>query len=209
MTKTLFVLLVLASIPYRAAALIVDACQSSVSASSGILFSCPARDGASLSDAGVTIDIHVKDAAGTPIPGVPKTDIWLVGCPQNLSLCGGSGAINATAPTDINGHTTITGKFAASGCASGVYVVVQGLVIRGSGCPGGCLSISVRSPDVIGPGGGPPDLRVDLLDLARFGQQYPAPPQSYNECLDYSIPYGVVTVQDFAKWGSHMMHSCF
>jgi len=209
MTTVFFIAFFLVSaVVSTASALIVDACRSSVSSPQGVLFSCPARDGESLSNVAV-IDLIVRDVNSTPIPGVPATDVWLIGCPQSLILCGGSGAINATAPTDLNGHTTVTGRFATSGCATGVNVVVQGLVIRGVSCSGGgCLPVAIRSADVIGPNNGAPDLVVNMLDLARIAQDYPSPPLAYNAFFDFAQPFGTVTLQDFARWAPHASHVC-
>lgn len=122
-----------------------DPCGSTATSAAGVHFICPQGDGDALSAAGLTITVTVLDIAHVPVPGIPAQDIWLIGCNDLLVLCGGSGAINATAPTDTNGMTTIEGAIAGGGCDPGVRVVVQGIVIGGGVCSGGCLPIQVRS----------------------------------------------------------------
>jgi hypothetical protein len=144
----------------------------------------------------------VRDCIGLPVAGVPATDIWLIGCNDLLVLCGGSGAINASGPTDANGQTTITDTFAAGGCDSGVRVVVQGRLLVHPGCDEPCLPIQVRSADVNG------NLAVNLADFASFGAGYTSPPKVYNECIDFASPFGVVTLSDLATFGTHFQHAC-
>jgi hypothetical protein len=185
---------------------IVDPCNSSASGASGVLFACPQSDGDQLSGSGLTITVTVKDdvlPTGNPIPGIPAADIWLIGCNDLLTLCGGSGAISASAPTDINGVTTIVQDLAAGGCDNGgVRVVVQGIVIGAGICGDPCVLISVRSADING------NLVINLVDFATFGTGYPSPPKVYNPCIDYVAPFGTVNLPDFAKYGTHNNHAC-
>jgi hypothetical protein len=153
--------------------------------------------------AGLTISVIVRDNVGAPIANVAPTDIWNVGCNDLLALCGGSGAINASAPTDVNGQTTITGDIAAGGCdLGGLRVVVQGVVIGAGVCGDPCVPVKVKSADTNG------SLTVNLVDFATFGAGYTSPPKAYNECIDFVAPFGSVTLPDFAKYGSHNNHTC-
>lgn len=173
------------------------------SAPAGVLFACPQGDGTTLASAGLTITVTVIDQVNLPIVGIPAADIWLIGCNNLLGLCGGSGAISASGPTDANGQTTITAAIAAGGCdVSGVRVVVQGIVVGAGACGQPCLPIKVKSADISG------DLRVDLIDLAQFSPNYASPPKPYVECIDYVAPFGTVTLGDFAKYASHYQHLC-
>ena len=187
---------------------IVDPCKSTASSATGVNAACPQRDGDALGTAGLTVSVTVKDHSDAPIVGLPRTDIWLVGCDLKLFLCGGSAGINAATPTNALGQTTITGKIAAGGCDVGVKVVAQGVVIGGGACAPVCLGIAVRSPDLVGAAGGPPDLRVNSLDLVKFAADYRSPPKAYNPCLDYAAPFGVVDLSDFAVFGKHFSHLC-
>jgi hypothetical protein len=139
-----------------------------------------------------------------PIQGVPAADVWLIGCSDLLELCGGSGAISASAATDVNGQTTITGDLSAGGCdLSGVRVVVQSVVIGAGVCADPCIAIKFKSADVNGSG------TVTLADFAIFGAGYTSPPKAYNECIDFiGGPFGTVTLADFAKFGAHYNHLC-
>lgn len=53
-------------------------------------------------------------------------------------------------------------------------------------------------------------LTVNLVDFSVFGgaSGYPSPPKPYTECIDYTAPFGTVTLPDFAKYGSHNNHTC-
>jgi hypothetical protein len=182
---------------------VVDPCNSSATAAAGVAFACPQSDGDALGVNGLTITVTVRDDVNAPIAGIPAADVWLIGCNDLLALCGGSGAINASGPTDINGVTTITGDIAAGGCdLAGVRVVVQGVSIGAGICADPCVLIKVKSPDVNG------NLVVNLVDFATFGAGFTSPPKPYNECIDYVAPFGTVTLPDFAKFGAHNSHTC-
>ncbi|HXV13912.1 MAG TPA: hypothetical protein VEC56_06865 [Candidatus Krumholzibacteria bacterium] len=204
MTRTSLVMVAMAAIglPILAVASIPDPCTSTVGSAAGVLVACPRGDGPSLGSLGLTITIEVRDPTNVPVPNIPATDIWLIGCGDLLALCGGTGAINASGPTDAAGRTTITDSFAAGGCDRGVLVVVQGIIIDGPGCGQPCPPIAVRSPDINA------SLAVNVADLALFGAGYPSPPQAYGECLDFAAPYGAINLADFSKFGEHYQHLC-
>jgi hypothetical protein len=81
-------------------------------------------------------------------------------------------------------------------------VVVQGVVIGAGVCAAPCVAIKVKSADIN------KSLVVNLVDFATFGAGYTSPPKAYNECIDYTAPFGTVTLPDFAKYGSHNNHTC-
>jgi len=180
---------------------IVDPCSSEVDfcevTGTRCLMICPQGDGSTLADGGNEICVTVKDANGAPIVGMIGTDFWLTGC-NNLCLCGGSGSSNADQATDVNGQTTFSGGIAAGGCDTGLYVVVQGVVI---GCPPTCLTIAVRSPDLSC------DLIVNLVDFSLFAPSFPSPPKAYVACKDYDCN-GLINLIDFSIFAQHWQHSC-
>lgn len=180
---------------------VVDPCNSSASGAAGVIFACPQSDGDLLSGSGLTISVTVMDNVPAPVVGVPAADIWLIGCNDLLALCGGSGAINATAATDVNGQTTITGDIAAGGCDNGgVRVVVQGIVIGAGVCADPCVAVKVRSADFNG------NLIINVVDFAFFAGGYPVNP-AVNDCRDFNND-GQVGIVDFAKFTAHNGHSC-
>lgn len=181
---------------------VVDPCNSVAIGAAGVVRLCPRGDAGSLSAAGLTISVTVLDNVSAPVIGIPAADIWLVGCNDLLTLCGGSGAINASAPTDDNGQTTIDGSMAAGGCDQGVRVVVQGIVVGAGVCADPCVPVTGRSLDING------DLIVNLPDFSAFGLGYTSPPKPYNPCIDYAAVFGVVSLADFALFGAHYNHSC-
>jgi hypothetical protein len=182
---------------------VVDACNSSASSGAGVAIACPQSDGTGLGGAGLTISVTVLDNVSAPVVGVPAADVSLIGCNDLLALCGGSGAIAASAATDLNGLTTITGDLSAGGCdVGGVRVVVQGVVIGGGACGDPCLLVVFKSPDIDG------SLKCDVVDFAIFGPGYTSPPKVYSECLDFVSPFLVVNLADFALFGSHYQHQC-
>lgn len=196
---------------------IVDPCNSTASAAAGTIVACPQSDGTTLSSAGSTISVTVKDNTNAAVPGIPAADFWLIGCANGLVLCGGSASIDATAATNSLGQTTIAGDIAAGGCDAGVKVVVQGIVIGGGACPVICLAIIVRSFDLLGPGNTPPDLKVNFTDFTKFGTLYPFPGGGHvygpgacggSALIDFVAPFGTVTLVDFAAFGSHYNHQC-
>jgi hypothetical protein len=178
-----------------------DVCQSTATSASGCYTVCPAGDANSLAAIGATITVTVKDAAGTPIAGIPATDFWVIGCSDNLILVAGSGSINADGPTDANGRTTISGSLMAGGCdITGLSVVVQGVVLWDAACQQRlCLPIETASPDNSGDG------VVDLIDLSIFAAGYTSPPQPYNPCLDFACG-SVVDLIDFSIFAQHYLH---
>jgi len=171
------------------------------------------------------ITLTVRDNGGIGVPGIPNTDMWLVGCSNGLLLCGGSQGSNADLATNGSGVTTFSQEPTAGGCDTGLYVVVQGTVIQQApGCQPLCLPIVTRSPDYKSSGApGPPACVGDLLcpdskvSPADFGwfvthYTYSGHPGSYIACADYVSPYGgTLGSGDFAKFVIHYSgagHKC-
>jgi hypothetical protein len=209
---------------------IVDPCKSSlVAANSGMVLVCPLGDGDRLDLAvpnvgGGTINcqitLTVRDNASVGVAGVPATDMWLVGCNDGLLLCGGSTGSNADLATDASGVTTFTNEPIASGCDTGLYAVVQGVIIQDSGtCQPKCLAIAARSPDYKGQAACPgdnrcPDAQVTLPDYSWFTTHYPVgvTVKPYFACADYASPLGApLGLPDFSKFSVHYAgagHKC-
>lgn len=201
---------------------IVSGCNSTASSPgtypadvNDVHFACPKGDVVNgLGVLGLTISVTVKDNANLAIVGMPASDIWAKGCNDALVLCGGSATINASAATDALGQTTITGDMAAGGCDVGLNVVIQGVIIGGTGCPAICLGIAVRTPDFTSSGGGAPDNKVDIFDFTDltkgFPTKYQSPPKPYAACYDLvgSPTFGTINLPDFAKFGEHYQHQC-
>ena len=188
----------------QAAAQILECCECTATASAGVLFCCPQGDGDALSANGLTVSVRIVDNVNAPIANIPAADIWLTSCAGDiLAMCGGSGAIMASAPTNQNGETTITARFAVGGCDNtGVRAVVQGYKIGAGICADPCIPIKIRSPDINA------NYVINLVDFATFGTGYTSPPKPYNECIDFAPPFGTITLADFARYGTHANHSC-
>jgi hypothetical protein len=209
---------------------IVDPCKSTVSGAAGIGLVCPLGDGDMLSSFGSTITLTVRDNTNTGIPGIPATDMWLVGCNDGLLLCGGSQGSQADLATNASGVTTFTQEPTAGGCDTGLYAVVQGVVIQQAGsCQPLCLAIQMRSPDYKSSGApGPPacggdlkcpDSRVTSADFGWFVTHYTytGHPGSYIACADYATPFetggagSILRSGDFSKFVFHYSgagHKC-
>jgi len=206
---------------------IVDACKSTVTAASGVTFACPLGDGdpltAATSGNNLQITLTVRDNANVGIAGIPATDIWLVGCNDGLLLCGGSSGSAPDAATNASGTTTFSNEPATGGCDTGLYAVVQGVVIQDAGtCTPKCLAIAVHTPDYKGAGVCPGDLlcadsKVDNSDFNWFVGHYPNPGNPgapYLACADYAAPLGApIDLSDFSKFVSHFVgtpngHAC-
>lgn len=209
---------------------IVDACKSSVTAAAGVVLVCPLGDGDALTSpvggGNSQITLTVRDNANVGIAGIPATDMWLVGCNDALLLCGGSTGSNADAVTNASGTTTFSNEPIAGGCDTGLYAVVQGVIIQDSGtCTPKCLSIAARSPDYKSagaPGPAPcgadlkcPDSKVTNADFSWFVTHYPTganPGATYLACADYAAPLGSpIGLADFSKFTVHFSgagHKC-
>jgi hypothetical protein len=209
---------------------IVDACKSTVTANAGVVLVCPLGDGdlltAPVGGGNCQIALTVKDNTNTGIAGIPATDMWLVGCNDGLLLCGGSQGSNADAATTASGATTFSNEPVAGGCDTGLYAVVQGVVIQDAGtCTPKCLAIAARSPDYKSagaPGPAPcggdircPDSKVSNADFSWFSGHYTftGHPGSYLACADYAAPLGggTLTLADFSKFTVHFAgagHKC-
>jgi hypothetical protein len=213
---------------------IVDACKSTVSvggAGSGVVLVCPQGDGDALNSnpggglANCPISLTVRDNANVGIPGIPFTDMWLVGCNDGLLLCGGSQGSNADHATGNGtdfplGTTTFVNEPVSGGCDTGLYVVVQGVVIQNPGtCTPQCLPIAARSPDYKSSGApGPPtcladircpDSKVSNSDFSWFTGHY-GTGKPYFACADYAAPLGSISLADFSKFSLHFipLHKC-
>ena len=180
---------------------IVYSCSSSATGAGCCYLVCPQGDGTRFDDPGCAaiIGLTARDITGTPIAGILAQDIWLVGCNDGICLCGGSGSINADSNTSafVPGYTTISGDLAAGGCDTGLYVVIQGVIV---GCPPTCLGYWVMSPDINC------DLIVDLIDLALFAPVYLGT-SPYDPCMDYDCDSAIGLI-DFAIFGIHYLHRC-
>jgi len=210
---------------------IVSPCLSTVTAAAGVVLVCPQGDGdlltAPVGGGNCQITLTVKDNTPAAIPGIPATDMWLVGCNDGLRLCGGSAGSNADAATNASGVTTFSNEPTAGGCDTGLYAVVQGVVIQNPGtCTPKCLPIAARSPDYKSAGGAgdPPSCGGDLLcpdgkvgnaDFSWFTGHYtfPGHPGSFFACADYAAPLGgaSLTLADFSKFSVHFAgvgHKC-
>ena len=143
---------------------IVDACKSDVTGNAGVVLICPLGDGDPLNVVGSTITLTVRDNTNTGIAGIPATDMWLVGCTDGLLLCGGSQGSNADNATNGSGVTTFSNEPISGGCDTGLYAVVQGVVIQNpANCTPKCLTIAARSPDYKSSGApGPAPCAADL-----------------------------------------------
>ena len=186
---------------------LVDPCSShfNIDTQGVTLIVCPLGDGHSFEHVGAGIDLWVKDYLGNPIQGMPASDIWLIDCDPlgEMVLCGGSGSCDADAATDALGFTTIrNATIAAGGCADGISVVVQGMVVmdQGSACAAPrCVAVSIRSPDLTG------DLYVSIADLVTFAQAWP--PHPYDGCADLDGDTEVA-LRDLAYLALHWQHTC-
>jgi hypothetical protein len=192
-----------------AASGVISACSSTAIAAPGCYVICPQGDGDRLGVTGSTIYVVAKDATGFPLAGIPAADFWLIGCLDQLVLCGGGGSINADSASNANGRTTISGDLAASGCdLDGVAVVIQGVIVaEKTTCLAPlCLAIIAKSPDMTGDGG-PIDGLVDIIDLAEFAANYTSPPKPLFDCADFNCD-GLVDIIDFSIFAQHYLHAC-
>jgi hypothetical protein len=215
--SSLLALIVLLSVVSADAQFLVDPCKSRVVANAGVLLACPQGDGDFLTNAiggtNCQITLTVKDNANQAIPGMPETDMWLVGCNNELLICGVSSGTNADHPTDAAGQTTFSRALATGGCSTGVWVVVAATVIQNpTTCTPLCVPIQVRSVDyksVSSPCAGDllcPDSQVTLSDWSWFTMHYPTagnPGASYFPCADFAAPLGTIGLPELSRFTIH------
>ena len=192
----------------------IDPCLSSATLNATIgppcpLFACPQGDTGSFISQGWSISVIVLDGLGDPVVDVPASDGYLVDCDPVLSavLCGGSASSALDANTDVNGAALMSlGSMAASGCADGVNVVVQGFILNDpASCVGGspCKPINIRSPDLTGDG------TINLSDLSLFAAAYP--PNAFDKCADFNLSGPAINLSDLSALAFHFGppgHNC-
>ena len=216
--SSLLMLLVVGSAVSAAAQGTIDQCKSTVVANSGVLLACPKGDGDFLTNAiggtNCQITLTVKDNANVGVAGIPETDMWLVGCNNELLLCGLSSGSSADHPTNAQGQTTFSRALDTGGCSAGLWVVVGGVVLHSpAACSTPlCVPIAVRSVDYksVGspcPGDMPcPDSQVTLSDWSWFTTHYPnaANPQApYFACADFAAPLGAIGLPELSRFTVH------
>lgn len=175
---------------------------------------CPAGDFQNIWEEGGYIWVHVVDATGTGIPGIPWPDYWLDACEPTVeyALCLCPAAVAADSLTNADGRTTISGRLALGGCVltGGIYVSVQGRILKDTDvtpCPGAdyiCLDLILKSPDRNH------DCYVGVSDLVFLALSYnlSVGHPDYDQCVDWNHD-GTVNISDFAFLGAHYTHECF
>lgn len=177
-----------------------------VTASVGTIEACPAGDGKTLQQAGLTITLQVFEN-GAPAVGVAPEHLYLTRVltePYGAIIgCEGSRIMYADAPTDENGYTTFTTAFAASqcciqlGCPDNLWIGTNYLGGFMTDCDTGEIleiPINVRSVDLN------LDETIDIVDLSLFAEYYP--PYPYNTCVDFNGD-GSVDVVDLSIFAEH------
>jgi len=140
-----------------------------------------------------TIEFHIENGSGQPLPGIPAEDIWVAS--PDLLFC--SGAHIADFPTDSSGNTEISGPLCAGGCMEipSLQGFVSGMLITPTSDP--IPYIKVNGPDING------DLIHSLTDIALFAQGYFATPIDYCSDLDWD---GFPTAIDVMLFATHFFH---
>lgn len=207
MYKSMIVFACFILIAATASAGIVDPCRSSVvfnGTAPGYYLACPQGDTGSFLNAGFSFSLRIVDWTGNPVMHIPKYDFWVIDSDpaRDLVLCGGSASANADSSTNYLGLTTMgRTTLAAGGCANGLRVICQGMLL-GAGVPSPCpvsFDIRVRSVDQNR------DLTVNLADVAVFATYYP--PAPYYECADLNSD-GRISLSDVARLAAHFGHRC-
>ncbi|UCF04396.1 MAG: hypothetical protein JSV33_10675 [bacterium] len=153
--------------------------------------------------------VLARDAAGSPVWGVPVNDYYLQACDPTQELCLCVNPIIADSITNEDGFTTISGTIAGGGCVGemspGIALAVGGnFIVDEPLCVDiHCEPITIVSPDLTA------DCQVSLSDLAIFGFSYlkDCGHPDYNECCDYNGDC-IVDLSDFAYFAMHYQHMC-
>jgi len=201
--------LVMAQPLANAPSTVVDPCSSYASVSGTYLLLCPQGDGLT-EDNFIVVNVCLRDAAGTPIPGIAPEDIRLAGCEGGIGQCA---IYTADSTTNTEGRTTITISQSLSephwgGCdLGGLSVEVNGeTILDPTDCTTPlCLPCSTMTPDLDG------DLWVGITDFSDFALSYNKSlgDPSYDRCADFLFPLDDwVDLREFALFAAHWEHAC-
>jgi hypothetical protein len=165
---------------------------------------CPRGTG---TDPVATVNVTVKDQFNTPMVGIAANEVEAAGSCFLLggSPCGQVISVQATAPTDALGSTTIQIS-KAGGCCTDLQIRARGITLN---------TLSYRSYDFTADGS------VNLADLGflanTFNKKDPAggePPScltfstvGYNGCFDFNCD-NCVNLSDLGLFASHFNHVC-
>jgi hypothetical protein len=177
---------------------IPDPNNSTAQSGSGCIDITPGGNGPTLANESLTISVTVVDGGGLPIPGYPFQDIWWDDNGNgDIAMCQGGSVADVN--TNAVGFTTISGAAAGGGWTqAGVRVYLAGVAVLG-GPTSGLLGLDVNSPDING------DLKVDLVDLGAFAQDFNDP--AYNFRSDFTCD-GVENLADVGRFAIHNSEVC-
>ncbi len=149
--------------------------------------------GETFAAAGIGIQVYLKNCNGAPLAGVPAQEIVLF----NSFLCMCPGGNIADAPTDLNGRTQFTGALRAGGCANGLSVLAEGVLIAN-------LPIRTNGCDTF-----PANCDVDSEEFGRFAHKFPSQvgQPNYSICSDYTKD-GYIDSSDLALLASRLGGMC-
>lgn len=178
---------------------IPDPDNSTAQSGSGCIDITPGGNGPTLGNEGLTISVSVVDAGGLAIPGYPFQDIWWDDNGNgDLAMCQGGSVADAN--TDASGNTTISGSAAGGGWTQAqCRVYLAGVAVLGPALTNGLLPLEVNSPDING------DLKVDLVDLGAFAQDFNNPPYDFRS--DFTCD-GVENLADVGRFAIHNSEQC-
>lgn len=180
-------------------------CESSAETAGGVLLVCPAGDGPTLESIGATIHITLLYCLPPmPLVWMPPQDIWIQTpvYPWDDRFCVGNGsaAVNADAPSDANGQTTISGAIAACGYFDDpLYVFAGGVLLESDATCDNPLPLILVSPDINA------DHVVDIVDFSLFGGVFSA--GGTDPHMDFNGD-GLVDLIDVSLFGQHFTHTC-
>ncbi len=152
---------------------------------------CPEGD-----DAHLTADIMVWGSDIAPTVALPPHMIECNASNNGTHFCDGMPLL-AYEPTNEDGVARMEVSDIGG---SGKTDLVFGL--WNSGLQFQTVTMYMKSPDINGSG------TVNILDFAVFGAHYTSPPKEYLWAVDFSAPYGTITLQDFAYFTAHNNHAC-
>ena len=111
--------------------------------------------------ADATVMVEILDLAAYPLVGYPPEDVWMISRDGGLVTC--DGGFIADAPTDANGHTTISLPPRAGGWSLDLaQLMVNGSVVTSRAG----VDLVFNSPDLNG------DLLVNLSDVQLFAGDF-------------------------------------
>jgi hypothetical protein len=116
---------------------------------------------------------------------------------ESAKFCDGVPYLNPDEPTDEFGRAALTTSAIGGHGKTDLIFGLWNSPLRFD-----TLTVYLKSPDVDGSG------TVNVADFSAFAMAFTSPPKEYKWYLDFTTPFGTITLQDFGYFSTHNTHTC-